>query len=474
MTPNLDDTQPVSVPEGLAAPPRILLWGVIVLFLMGVIGTFAGIYIFREVLKPGQQQRVIDNFEFMEALLPPRPDPSDTVPTAVATVDEGALQNLLQLDLPPAAEETEAAATSLPTNTPLPTITPLPTNTPLPTITPLPTVTAAPTAGQTPVADVAFTREWPINARNYGFTWHKQTWNNCGPANITMALSYYGWQEDQTYAARYLKPNREDKNVSPSELVSFVNEQTQVRALTRIGGDLDLLRTLIANEFPVIVERSQMFEGYDWIGHYQTVVAYNDSEQRFYSYDSFLGDGDGTGVTDDYEDLDHHWQAFNRAFIVVYDPVRENRLLSLLGERADPLQAAEHAFDVAQQEARANPQNGFAWFNMGSSLTELGRYQEAAVAFDEAFRLGIPWRMLWYQFGPFEAYYQVGRYEDVLNYVNNNLTNGGEYVEETYYWQGRVYEAMGRTSEAASAFRTALNRNNLFTRAQVALDRLNS
>ena len=39
----------------------------------------------------------------------------------------------------------------------------------------------------------------------------------------------------------------------------------------------------------------------------------------------------------------------------------------------------------------------------------------AASAFDEARRIGLPYRMLWYQFGPFEAYLRVGRYQDVID-----------------------------------------------------------
>ncbi|MCU0476303.1 MAG: C39 family peptidase, partial [Anaerolineae bacterium] len=80
--------------------------------------------------------------------------------------------------------------------------------------------------------------------RMTGFVYQKQTWNNCGPSNITMALSYYGWRQDQAFAAQFLKPGgREDKNVSPSEMVAFVNEQSAVRALYRIGGTVELIKT---------------------------------------------------------------------------------------------------------------------------------------------------------------------------------------------------------------------------------------
>lgn len=479
--------------DGLQAPPRILVWGAIGLFILGIVGTVTGVLVFREVLTPGQQARVIGVAPFMESFLPPRPGPGDTLPTA-GPVDADAAQGLLTspLDLGRGTatdddegdpEDTEAGAILVPTATPVPTETPIPTEAPATEIPPTQAPAQPEAQPEQPatgggsdslaVAAASPQQSWPLTARNFGFTHVQQTWNNCGPANITMALSYYGWTRDQAYAAQYLKPSREDKNVSPHEMVNFVNTRTDVRAMARMGGDLGLLRVLVANEFPVIVERSFTPEGYDWTGHYQTVVGYNDTTREFYVYDSFLGTGtNGAGLTENYRVLDENWKAFNRIFIVIYEPAREARLRQLLGTLANPLDAAAHAFEVAQREARANPQDAFAWFNMGTSLTELGRYEEATVAFDQAFNLGVPWRMLWYQFGPFEAYYETGRYNDVLSYVETNLGNGGEWVEETYYWQGRVFAAQGRTNEARTAFRTALNRNRLFEDARRALDAL--
>lgn len=489
-TSSSDDTQPrrpANIPPphrsdygGVSAPPRILLWGVLLLFMSGIVGAGASVYVFRNVLEPGQQVRVMNILPFMEAFLPSRPGAGDTLPTTVP-VDDDAAQGLLDLTLPDrSGDATEEAAEENTPNTakPPPTVVPATATaiaTEAPTVTPIPTETPAPSTPED-VAALSLTESpnaWPIAAYNSGFRYERQTWNNCGPANITMALSYFGWQQDQAYAAERLKPDREDKNVSPNELVGYVNEHSGVMALTRMGGDLDLLRLLIANEFPVIVERGHMFGGYDWLGHYQTLVGYNDAQQVFYVYDSFLGIGEsGEGITEGYAELDDHWREFNRTFIVVYHPNNEAYLMDLMADRADPIAAAEHAFSVAQNEGRADPQDSFAWFNMGSSLTALGRYAEAAVAFDRATESGLPWRMLWYQFELFEAYYEVMRYDDVLNFVNANLANNGEYVEETYYWQGRAFAAQGRTAEAAEAFRNALRHNRLFAPAQSALDSL--
>jgi hypothetical protein len=393
----------------------------------------------------------------------------------------------------PSAEATALPVSVLPTDTPTPTSTSTPPPTELPTATPtaetmlsvanltgvqVANAEAAPQQQEDVIseqpAQQSLMSSIPSDARLFGFTTVEQTWNNCGPANITQALSYFGWQEDQTYAASFLKPDSEDKNVSPTELVAFVNEETGVKAITRIGGSPDLLKEIIAAGFPVLIETGYAPEGYDWIGHYRTVVGYDDSQGLFYVYDTFLGSGAaGEGLTVPYDEFDRDWQAFNRVFIVVYTADRESEVATILGELADPIGAAQHAFEVAQREARENPQNQFAWFNMGTALTRLGDYQAAAAAFDRANQIGLHFRMLWYQFGPYEAYFNVGRYDDVLAYVNVNLENGGEYVEETYYWQGRVLQEQGRTTQAAQAFRNALSHNPNYTAAQDALDALN-
>ena len=241
-----------------------------------------------------------------------------------------------------------------------------------------------------------------------------------------------------------------------------------------MGGTLDLLKRLVANGFPVVIETGAMFEAYDWIGHYRALIAYDDAYQLFYFFDSFLGVGDGAqGVSITYDRVDSNWQAFNRTFIVVYEPQRELILQNVLGEHWDEVSAANIAFETARDEARREPQNGFTWFNMGTSLVALGRYEEAAVAFDQAHRTeGLPWRIHWYQFGAFEAYFQVERYDDVLSLVRINQNNARE-LEETYYWQGRVQAAQGSPGAAAASFRRALAYNPNYDEARQALESLN-
>ncbi|MCA0452791.1 MAG: C39 family peptidase [Chloroflexi bacterium] len=485
-------------------PRRFALWLTLGWVVLGIIGMIGFTLVFRNSLEPGQRETVKHYLPFMAIFAPPLPPVNSSLPTPEAVQSDITADDLLSssFDLAPATTEPTTEPTIAivvpPTDEPAPTVelTPSPVMQSLvtavvtsaasatvpPTATSEPTVQNVPTdvpqPTQAAVSPVTVNQsvsqpQAPLTALLTGITPVKQGWNNCGPANITMALSYYGWTQSQDYALSYLKPDREDKNVNPWELVNFVNEQSQIRALYRVGGDMQLIKRLVSSGLPVLIETGYMFEGSDWLGHYQTVVGYDDTKQLFFVYDSYLGTGEnGNGMPKTYEDFDNFWENFNRTFIVLYKPDEEGLVRSILGDRADVTKANELAAQTAQQEATANPQNAFAWFNLGSSLTRLGKYQQAAAAFDKARQVGLHWRMTLYQFTPFEAYFNVGRYEEIMSLTNANLLNGGQYVEETYYWQGKVYAAENDTAKASEAFRKALARNRNYTAAQDALNAL--
>ena len=315
----------------------------------------------------------------------------------------------------------------------------------------------------------------PESARLDGVRHIYQTWNNCGPANLTMAMSYYGWGYGQQVAANFLKPNPEDKNVSPGQMAAFVNQQTElpIRAIWRYGGTVELIKRFLAAGFPVVVESGYDVEDLGWMGHYETVVAYDDPSQTIWVYDSYLGIGSGYGRTYSYDEFDSWWRHFNRAYILIFPLDREQDVRDILGPHVDPLYAAEQALAVARQEAAQDQTDGWAWFNAGTSATKLKRYHDAAIYYDEAFRQGLPYRLLWYEFGPFEAYYHVGRYDDVLTLVTNTEATT-IYVEETSYWQGMVFAARGESQNAIAQFDEALSFNRNFVEAQQAKEQVQS
>ena len=135
---------------------------------------------------------------------------------------------------------------------------------------------------------------WPLpkQARLEGFQHNFQTWNNCGPATLAMGLTFFGEPVSQEQTASVLKPDPEDRNVSPDEMASYVNEHTPHDALFRSNGTIETLKKLVANDVPVIIETGidppGEFRWLGWYGHYLLVVAYSDEEEQFWVYDSWF------------------------------------------------------------------------------------------------------------------------------------------------------------------------------------------
>ena len=275
-----------------------------------------------------------------------------------------------------------------------------------------------------------------------GVTHQWQTWNNCGPSTITMNLSYYGRSETQVESARFLKPNREDKNVSPDELAAYARS-LGFEAVTRVGGDVELLKRLLSNGFPVIVEFWLDPEDNGGLGHYRLFTGYDEAGAYFLAEDSL----NGSGIQVPIAEFDPFWQVFNRTYIVVYPPDQTALMHALIGEAMIDQLMLERALATAQMEAKSDPTNAFAWFNIGLNYARLDQPELAASAFDEARRLGLPYRMLWYQFDIFAVYLEVGRYQDVIDLGDATLEATGG-LEELYYYRGLARQAVGQAEAA--------------------------
>jgi tetratricopeptide (TPR) repeat protein len=82
---------------------------------------------------------------------------------------------------------------------------------------------------------------------------------------------------------------------------------------------------------------------------------------------------------------------------------------------------------------------------------------------------------LWYQDGPYAAYYYTGRYQDVINLAHTTLVNVDKPVlEETYYWRGMAKAALGDQPGAIEDLVRADTLNPNSTPAGEELRRINS
>lgn len=359
-----------------------------------------------------------------------------------------------------------------PTAAPAATFTPQPTPTqPGPTAAPEPS--PSPTVAPTPI---------PEKILLTGLVHEYQQMNNCGPATLSMLLSYWGWQGDQRDTRRYLRPNFanvDDKNVNPQEMVDFVENETGLQALVRVGGDAATLKRLVAAGFPVIVEKGFQPPKEDWMGHYEAISGYDDPRDRFIAQDSYI-------MPDfplPYEDIqDRWWRDFNYVFVVAFPPERAAEALAILGPLADPSTSYQMAADKARDETTRLQGRDlfFAWFNLGANLTHLEDYTGAAQAFDQAFAIyaGLPeserpWRTMWYRQEPYQAYYQNGRYQDVITLADTTLAFLAKPIlEESLYWRATAKEALGNIDGAIADYQRAYTINPTSTAAGEQLRRL--
>ena len=358
---------------------------------------------------------------------------------------------------------------------PVPTA--LPVTPPPATPTTLATATITPIVNLTPsITPTATFAPLPAQASIQSPVYEQQTPNNCGPAALSMALHMYGWEGNQTEIANFIKPITGDRNVNPEELRYYVRTQAGWLNLEyRVGGSVELLKRLLAANYPVIVESVTSLDPNDalgptddlWAAHYLLITGYDDNTQEFTIQDTYHG----ADLKISYAQLEAEWRPFNNLYIVMYFPQFEEEMKTLLGSDWDPSLNRQNALDSSQAAAGKDSADAFTWFNLGSNLVYFDRYEEAALAYDKARELGLPLRMFRYQFGPFLAYFHSNRNEDLL--VLTDYARGiTDMSEEAWLWYGFGLYRNGDYSGALKAWEKAdkINPNFFEDQAQKAID----
>ena len=382
--------------------------------------------------------------------------------------EQAALEN--QVDQIVDATLTALAPSATPT-----VVTPTPTR-PGPTDTPVPTAT--PTLTPTPLPET-------FSLTGVHYEDQHNRYNYCGPANLSMALTFWGWEGNRDIVGEYVKTNKDDKNVMPYELQDYVLDQTDYGALIRYGGDIPLLKKLVAAGFPVMTEKGyytyDLTGRYGWLGHYQFVTGYDEAKGVLVVQDTYVENGENHEFS--YEDFIKGWRSFDYLFMVVYPYDQEANVLALLGNYADADWSNRQALQIATDEiaSLSGEDQYFAAFNAGTSHVNLREYVDAAYAYDYAFQLYAdlpdddlrPFRMLWYQTGPYFAYYYSARYQDVIDLANATFnTIGDDVLEETWYWRGMGKQALGDTQGAIDDLRESLRLHPNFAPALYQLSLL--
>lgn len=300
-----------------------------------------------------------------------------------------------------------------------------------------------------------------------------QSFNNCGPAALSIALSYYGISSTQEALAAEIRPYNnpqgvnDDKSTPPMELADKARDYGLI-PYYRGGGDIVLLKRFIALDIPVVMRT--LLQADEDFAHYRVVKGYDDAAGEVVQDDSYQG----KNLRYSYDDFLHLWKEFNYEYLVLVPPEKQAAVQAVL-RNANALDVASswrNATRIAEQELTENPNDVRARFNLAVALYESGEPQRAIQEFEKV-ESRLPSLKLWYQLQPILAYFDTGDYGRVLQLANNILANNISY-SELYILRGRIYQEQDRQELARAEFEKALLYNKNSQEAKSALASLNS
>lgn len=346
------------------------------------------------------------------------------------------------------------------------------------------TLTPAPLSSATSVIQISPTltpTAIPDSVILPGIVHEYQSFNNCGPANLSMLLSYWGWEGDQHNTKAILRPNEDDANVMPEEMLNFIQENTDLSAILRFGGDIDLIKRLIAAGYPVIIEIGHHPPKDWWMGHYVVVNGYDDTLGVFITQDSLIMPDLPVAQA---ELQTRWWRDFNDIYLVAFPPERKGEIISILGTNYDPEENLHGTLlkTVTELASLSGRDLFFGYLNQAETLTRLGKFEEAVNVFDTAFshynaldEEQRPWRVLWYRVDAYKAYYTAGHYQTVIDLAKTTLSMLNKRgLEESHFWRGMTYEALGEFDKAKFDYEIALQLRPTYQEALDAMIRLDN
>lgn len=281
--------------------------------------------------------------------------------------------------------------------------------------------------------------------------WVPQTFNNCGPAATSMVLQYFGYNVTQEQTKEALRTNPDDKNVFINEISVYLKNDYGIQNKVLFNGNLKTIKTLVANEIYVVVE-DYLHPGED-IGHVLIIRGYDDSSGVLIADDSYFG----VGETYPYSTWDEgQWKPYNREYMPVYTSDKESLVKSIIGADWDEKTMYQNSVIKNQADTNVNPNDMYAWFNLGTSYFGMGDYQDAKAAFEKSQRLGWTHRILWYNFDPVITYNKLGEWQNAINMANLGLWFNDNYAE-MHYEKYIAYKGLGDSVNANAEYQKALS-----------------
>ncbi|OGE31223.1 hypothetical protein A3C99_01070 [Candidatus Daviesbacteria bacterium RIFCSPHIGHO2_02_FULL_37_9] len=278
-----------------------------------------------------------------------------------------------------------------------------------------------------------------------------QTFNNCGPAAMSMALSYYNISKTQTEIGQALRPyqipggDNDDKSVTLEELSKYA-ENLGLLTYHRPNGSEELLKKFIANDIPVIV-RTWTKPNED-IGHYRIIRGYTENE--FIQDDSLQN----KNLRYSFFEFNEIWKKFNYEYLVLVPKEKQKLAEQILGEDLDFKKSWEYAIELSRKELQKKPDDVYSRFNLSVAFYYIGDYQESVSEFEKV-EDSLPFRTLWYQLEPVLAYRKLGNNERVLEITDRILNYHNRAYSELYKLRGDIFKEQGKEIEAEEEYNKA-------------------
>jgi hypothetical protein len=295
-----------------------------------------------------------------------------------------------------------------------------------------------------------------------------QTFNNCGPAALSLTLHHYGITKTQQELGLELRPyqniagDNDDKSVTMEE-IALKSKEYGFTPYFRPMGSVELIKKLITYDIPVIT-KTWLTEDED-IGHFRVIKGYDDSISSFIQDDSYQG----PNLWYTYDSFNVLWKKFNYEFLILVPEDKIEIVRAILGELENEDYAWKKAAENAQKELETDPNNVTSRFNLVVALYRSQRYAEAVSEF-EKIQSQLPLRTLWYQTEPIKAYFELGNYDKVFELTDSILSTGNRAFSELYLLRGKSYLKQGDVVNAKKEFELARFYNTTLLEAQLALE----
>lgn len=236
--------------------------------------------------------------------------------------------------------------------------------------------------------------------------------DNCAPVTALTVLGYYGTRVSQRQAAAAMKDYVGDPQVSSLELAAYLG-RFGLRSVIRYAGDVERLRELVAQGFPVVVQ--QRLKPGSNVAHFRTVYGY--SAGRFLVSDPIRGP---SLQLSDAQMVDL-WRYYNGEYLVAYRPDQEAQVKRVLGTDFDVSANWKHAREHGLQDVKARPGDPYAWWGLAKANLRLGDASAASGQFERAVSLGVPTLYYLYRQEAFEAWIKTGQFTDILTLTRRAL-----------------------------------------------------